>query len=780
MAKLAPKISIESKFLRSWNGFKSKLLLKYTLSYILIFLIPLTLVTLLIYENAVNALRKEIEQTNFNQLNQAKITIDERMSELQHIASRIAYDQKLSAYMVHDPYYSMEAIETLGNYKANSGILEDLFLYFHNDNQIYSYRGLTDIDIVFGDLYHYDNWDSKQIYHDLNEINQPTVRPAEYVTVNLRKDSTLTMLFPIKPTDLYPNATVVYMVNEAMFTGVMDTILNSFSGNGYIFTQDGQLLTSVNKETEISPDTVQMLSTLEPGIHNMKLNGIQHSVVSTKSKENNWTYVTTIPSYQFFSKVVHIQTLILIVFLVTVISGVAAAVFLAKRQYHPIKDIIEFTKQKYHSNHSTRTRNEWEWIKQTIHEYSARIDTQVPFVRNQCLLLLFKHGKPNDPDIESMIIRSGLEYPGEQGIYLSMILAWDDCTVADEALSIQHYMQETLSELELPNLQTRIFGIEFNTKDQFALLVSMPADHSESVQKRIEAVIEAIKILVTEKAQVIPYFGVGLPYPDLASMNQSFIEAATAIDNRIIGENGRVTYFEQLQDIVVTEAEAFWIPKKSFLKLEQSLKQGNESVANQVIGDILRQIKEEALSPVLLRCICSDLLNSLLRTSHELGVTEVFKNLNHYTVYDTLEELEAGLTDLTRRICDQVERNTEMDQPSLIEDIVSYVDQRYADYTLSLEHVALKYSVSISYLSRTFKDKTGINFTQYIWQRRMEEVKRLLITTNAPLKEIIEQVGYLDAANFIRKFKKETGVTPGQFRKQHEDQGKTSRSLPIS
>ena len=39
----------------------------------------------------------------------------------------------------------------------------------------------------------------------------------------------------------------------------------------------------------------------------------------------------------------------------------------------------------------------------------------------------------------------------------------------------------------------------------------------------------------------------------------------------------------------------------------------------------------------------------------------------------------------------------------------------------------------------------------------MEEVIRSLVTTSAPLKEIIEQVGYLDAPNFIRKFKKKPG-----------------------
>jgi two-component system response regulator YesN len=49
----------------------------------------------------------------------------------------------------------------------------------------------------------------------------------------------------------------------------------------------------------------------------------------------------------------------------------------------------------------------------------------------------------------------------------------------------------------------------------------------------------------------------------------------------------------------------------------------------------------------------------------------------------------------------------------------------------------------------------------------MEEVQRQLETTNDPLKDIIIRVGYVDTPNFIRKFKKETGYTPGQYRKLH-------------
>lgn len=274
------------------------------------------------------------------------------------------------------------------------------------------------------------------------------------------------------------------------------------------------------------------------------------------------------------------------------------------------------------------------------------------------------------------------------------------------------------------------------------------------VQHRMEQVIEAIQAVIREHSQLALSIGVGMAYRDLARLNQSFIEASAALEHRMIRRSGQVTYFEQLAELNPAAAESFWIPRKSMLKLEQSLKQGNESVAAQMIADTIDTIKDEPLQVHLLRCICFDLLNAFLRTASELGMDEVFTNMPELTSFETLEELESRLLSLASAICAQVERNTENSESSLMDDILAYVDQQFADYTLSLEHVALKFAISTSYLSRSFKEKTGSNFSQYIWQRRVDEVIRLLENSSAPLKEIIEQVGYLDAPNFIRKFKK--------------------------
>ncbi|WP_405104443.1 helix-turn-helix domain-containing protein [Paenibacillus sp. FSL K6-1217] len=775
MPNPSPKPSLLNRFRLTWNHFKSRLLLKYAFSYILMFLIPLTGVTIFVYENAVKGLRVEIEQSNVNQLNQVKNTIDGRMNELQEIAGRIAYDKHLTPYMVRHPYYSLEAIQALANYKASSSIAEDLFLYFHGDSNIYSYRGLADLHVTFDTLYQFGRWTPEELRRDLNETRQPLVRPAENVTVNSRVEPMLAMLVPVKPNDPFPYGTVVYLMKESNLTGVMDSILSDFSGSSYIFGPSGEVLTANSHGVSLPQHELQTISALKPGIHNLELDGEQYSVVSVQSEENGWTYVTTMPSFQFFSRVAHVQTLILIVFGITVVTGIAAALLLAKRQYHPIRDLMEFAKPRGSSNEAPKLRNEWESIRQTLHDYSARIDLQEPFVRNQCMLLLLKHGKPDDPEIEQMILSAGFRHPQGQGLYFSAILSWDDTAPRGSSLQERYALQEMLSNICLPGPDAQIFGIEFSVKDQFALIISLPGEGELPVQSRMEQVVEAIQAVIREHSQLALSIGVGMAYRDLARLNQSFIEAAAALEHRMIRRGGQVTYFEQLAELNPAAAESFWIPRKSMLKLEQSLKQGNESVAAQMIADTIDTIKDEPLQVHLLRCICFDLLNAFLRTASELGMDEVFSNMPELTSFETLEELESRLLSLASAICAQVERNTETSESSLMDDILAYVDQQFADYTLSLEHVALKFAISTSYLSRSFKEKTGSNFSQYIWQRRVDEVTRLLENTSAPLKEIIEQVGYLDAPNFIRKFKKETGLTPGQYRKEHALKGAAAK-----
>ena len=68
-------------------------------------------------------------------------------------------------------------------------------------------------------------------------------------------------------------------------------------------------------------------------------------------------------------------------------------------------------------------------------------------------------------------------------------------------------------------------------------------------------------------------------------------------------------------------------------------------------------------------------------------------------------------------------------------------------------------------LKRRFKAATGVSLIEYIQNLRIERGKELLETTDNPVEEISERVGYSDASFFRRLFKRLVGLTPVAYRK---------------
>jgi YesN/AraC family two-component response regulator len=115
-------------------------------------------------------------------------------------------------------------------------------------------------------------------------------------------------------------------------------------------------------------------------------------------------------------------------------------------------------------------------------------------------------------------------------------------------------------------------------------------------------------------------------------------------------------------------------------------------------------------------------------------------------------------------VCKTVSSQRNAKQQRWFQDILSFIDTNYSDMGLSLAMLADRFSVSETYLSKYFKEKTGINFFDYLESRRIEQSKLLLLQTHLPVGEIALSVGYSSANTFGRAFKRTVGVSAMAFR----------------
>ena len=69
------------------------------------------------------------------------------------------------------------------------------------------------------------------------------------------------------------------------------------------------------------------------------------------------------------------------------------------------------------------------------------------------------------------------------------------------------------------------------------------------------------------------------------------------------------------------------------------------------------------------------------------------------------------------------------------------------------------------YLVHSFKEYKGISPINYLIDKRILEAKHLLETTNHPIAKIADMTGFSSQSYFSQVFKRETQMTPNEFRK---------------
>ena len=95
-----------------------------------------------------------------------------------------------------------------------------------------------------------------------------------------------------------------------------------------------------------------------------------------------------------------------------------------------------------------------------------------------------------------------------------------------------------------------------------------------------------------------------------------------------------------------------------------------------------------------------------------------------------------------------------------------YVDEHYGE-KIVLEDLAEIVGLNPVYFSVLFKKETGINFSSYLVNVRMEKAKEMICNTNETIAAVAESVGYKDARYFSQTFTKVVGVKPALYRKLH-------------
>lgn len=230
---------------------------------------------------------------------------------------------------------------------------------------------------------------------------------------------------------------------------------------------------------------------------------------------------------------------------------------------------------------------------------------------------------------------------------------------------------------------------------------------------------------------------------------------------------------DHLSDSVIKEKSAGWhTPYRDEIRLFSCIEQGN-------VRRLIEEIKRHEGDGIFVGKMSE---NSLMQRKY-MAVSSITL-ATRYAIQGGLNEEEAYLfSDRFIKSMDALESDTEVmgcllkNIYALTENVaraknelkfsphirrcVSYINKNMGK-KITVNGVAGELGISADYLSHLFREETGQNLSAYILKRRLDTA-RALLWEGAKISEVCKALCFCSKSHFIAAFKKEYGMTPGDF-----------------
>lgn len=308
-------------------------------------------------------------------------------------------------------------------------------------------------------------------------------------------------------------------------------------------------------------------------------------------------------------------------------------------------------------------------------------------------------------------------------------------------------------------------------KEQYILIFRRTGG---SVKKFLEDVLFGMKKISMSMEQyhhIQMKCAVGKAYGDFEKIGDSYREALNIWrsnlyqEQRVIScydeeksrENVDDEYVEKLSDQLILSIE-MGQTREAMEKLSEMI--------DYYAGFSIRQIEYIGISLVKLVLRISDSVAKGGGTAQVWNDQQIITYLKRHFAYGSLMEAKKFLGEYIEKCCAQLAEANETLSDRIAANAKAIIDHNLGNEAFSLEMLASELHFSSNYVRQLFKSKTGINFSDYLFQKRMEAAEALLRNPKYKIQEIAEMTGYSNQRYFARCFKKYYGITPTSYRDQ--------------
>lgn len=278
--------------------------------------------------------------------------------------------------------------------------------------------------------------------------------------------------------------------------------------------------------------------------------------------------------------------------------------------------------------------------------------------------------------------------------------------------------------------------------------------------------IMQVRRLVHERLCLTVTTTIGTERASLFEIPASYREAVYALRRRPYRNGDCLIEYEPS---MVQGGETIFEIKNEETALVQKLR----TYRGEEIKDILCGIFQEAARIEMnfqqLKTTCIRLIMITISNLEEMSLLSQelcggqFDPLSEIEKYETIHSLEQWMQQFFHEVGALLHSVETQKYKAVVKKAIQFVEKNYQS-KIKIEDVVREIFVTPNYFSQVFKSQTGMNFTDYVNQFRVEKAKILLWNLDLKIYHVAEQVGYQEYKYFNFIFKKYVGYSPKEYR----------------
>ena len=736
---------------------------RYILSYALVLFLPVAVLFTLFNSFLLDRYKQEITDSSTRLLTQMQENLDTQLEQLINISFMIQNNAVVNLRTNEgDVVAARKAVETLGVLHSVSSLPDYLIAYRSGTDYCFTSSSRIRPEKLFSDQLVYAGHTLEDFYATVDRQENIVAWPADTVRqYGGQETEYITLFVSVSRNVKTPKLRTVYLIPSARIRNSVSRVTEEYGGSVQITDPDGTLLMGIGP---VSRDEY-LQAGLPAADGTIRASGEKYLLSSAHSSIVGWDYTVLIPSRVIEAPMNHMQRIMFLLLIAVSVLGATAVYFLSNLHYKPLKRLTE----KALSSHNPQADAFRTGHTDEMRQVEAVLDALAQESRSSRLAL---------EESRSVLLQNGLYrlLSGEYSTALKEELARNGLSLSDNGRYRVAVLDCDKNQLAVLREEADVFMASLSFGRQDAVLCSrLPGEGSLALlfphaapDDGADDSLYSLKNRLEDACGIPVSVGLSLPCP-AQHIGTAYTQAVRALQFRLIRGSGCLVVYSADLD---TASSLQNYPREQLEQLQWYLLQRDPENVSRLLHRLLDNLQKGPVSFSFVRMVCFDVVNTTVRTLYTgregaTAPTVQPEMLEQLISFDTVPELVELLEQFVDETCASMKTLQPDSGYDRLQEMKAYIEENCFDEIFSLQAMADRFSLTPSNLSHYFKSCAGQGVLEYVQTQRKKEACRLLSQTDEPVQIVGARVGMPNVSSFIRFFKQQTGITPGQYRKQN-------------